>query len=710
MTRRSRHSPIALLLTLAAGLPGAALHAQQQDTRTPPPAEVIRFDALVVTATRMETRLRDVPANVTVTTKQDIRLSPAGTVADVLRAVPGFNMRTVRSSVVAHPGRQGINMRGLGSSSASRTLVLVDGAPLVDPFNGWVYWNRIPLETIERIEVVRGGGSPTWGNRALGGVVNIIRTRPTRSGGYGTLQYGSNAMVRANGGATVHTDRFTLSADGGWFDTDGYQIIRSDLRGPIDARSFSQNETFGGRLTVRATQRLELGMTGDYFNEERRDGSPLALSWQEIGSLRGHARYTAGANEFIMSVFGGSQTYRQWFSSITADRTSETLSVDQYRVPATTRGMSVHWANTDLGRHSLAAGADLQTVEGSTNENFRYVAGTATRQRHAGGEQLLGGAYIQDVFRPIDGLQLTGSLRYDLWKSTAGVRRERNLETGQETLNRPFEELTRHEATYSLGARWNSSDRLSWRASTYTGFRAPTLNEQYRPFRGGGNEVNESNAALVPEHLVGAEAGIDIGLGSRLFTRLTGYWNRVDDPIVDATIARAGPAGSTIAPCGFVASNGVCRQRMNVGRFRSIGLEAEAELRAGADWTLVASYLYNPTKVTESPDSALIGKAQATAPKHSLFLQAAWSRPGVLDAALSGRYIGERFDDDLNVFVLEAAFVLDARVSRRVRRDIDVFAGVENLFDTEYETNESTNNQIRTGVPRLVHIGVRWVR
>jgi len=93
-----------------------------------------------------------------------------------------------------------------------------------------------------------------------------------------------------------------------------------------------------------------------------------------------------------------------------------------------------------------------------------------------------------------------------------------------------------------------------------------------------------------------------------------------------------------------------------------------------------------------------------------MFLQAAFARADLLNAAVSGRYIGERFDDDLNVFVLDAAFIVDLRASRRLMNRVDLFAGVENVFDTEYETNETTNNLVRTGAPRLVHVGVRWTR
>ena len=112
-------------------------------------------------------------------TREDISQSASQTLDDLLRQVPGFSLFRRSSSLVSHPTTQGVSLRGIGPSGTSRALVLLDGVPINDPFGGWVYWDRIPLQSIEQVEVVRGGGSSAWGNYALGGVINIITRRPT---------------------------------------------------------------------------------------------------------------------------------------------------------------------------------------------------------------------------------------------------------------------------------------------------------------------------------------------------------------------------------------------------------------------------------------------------------------------------------------------------------------------------------------------------
>jgi hypothetical protein len=101
-------------------------------------------ETVTVTATRMEQRLRDVPASVNVITQEDIRRSPAVVADDVLRQIPTFSLFRRTSSLASHPTAQGVSLRGIGPSGVSRTLVLLDGVPFNDPFGGWVYWTRVP--------------------------------------------------------------------------------------------------------------------------------------------------------------------------------------------------------------------------------------------------------------------------------------------------------------------------------------------------------------------------------------------------------------------------------------------------------------------------------------------------------------------------------------------------------------------------------------
>src|SRR5919106_1385610 len=137
-------------------------------------------DEVVVTASRGAERL-STAAGTTVLTSAELLNSAAGALDDALRNTPGVSLFPRPSSRVSNPTPQGVTLRGVSGSGASRTMVLADGLPLNDPFGSWVYWNRIPQAAIDRIEVVRGATGDLYGADALGGVVQVLTFPPGRT-------------------------------------------------------------------------------------------------------------------------------------------------------------------------------------------------------------------------------------------------------------------------------------------------------------------------------------------------------------------------------------------------------------------------------------------------------------------------------------------------------------------------------------------------
>ena len=136
-------------------------------------------EQITVAANRTGVRVIENATSVTILSAQDLGATAAFRTDDVLRQVPGFSLFRRTTSRTANPTAQGVSLRGLGASGASRALVLSDGFPLNDPFGGWVYWNRAPRVSIGSVEVASGGASHLYGSDALGGVINIIRAPAT---------------------------------------------------------------------------------------------------------------------------------------------------------------------------------------------------------------------------------------------------------------------------------------------------------------------------------------------------------------------------------------------------------------------------------------------------------------------------------------------------------------------------------------------------
>lgn len=266
---------------------------------------------------------------------------------------------------------------------------------------------------------------------------------------------------------------------------------------------------------------------------------------------------------------------------------------------------------------------------------------------------------------------------------------------------------------------YHATDQLSLRGSYYQGFRAPTINELFRPFRVR-NDITEAGVTkrdekLDPERLIGGEVGIDYSPARNLLAKLTAFWNEVEDPVANVTIGVAPqpPAsGVTIQPCGFVPAGGVCRQRQNLDRTRIRGIEAEVEYRPYAFLTLSGSYLFNETEVLSAPrQPELEGKRIAQVPRHQFALKLIYTNPALVNVSVQGRYVGDQFEDDINSLRLGDYFVVDLMLWRSIPvprvSASELFLAVENLFDRTFEVGKTTDGIVTIGAPLLVHGGIR---
>jgi outer membrane receptor protein involved in Fe transport len=664
-------------------------------------------ETVVVTASRIEQAFDELPVSVVVLDEGELRRSAALTVDDTLRRVPGFSLFRRSSSLVSHPTTQGVSLRGIGPSGVSRTLVLLDGIPLNDPFGGWVYWSRVPRDGLSRVEIVRGGSSSVWGNYALGGVIQLLTRQPDEDfvhllaeGGERQTWSGELSAGRRFGAADLSLAASTLT-------TDGYPVVAAEQRGPIDVPAFSEVGTLAaeGRFATGPSTALRLRL--DAFDEERGNGTPLTGNDTRAATLAAHLARTTAAATWSAALFVQDQEFASTFSGQADDRSSEQLALDQFLVDSAGAGLSAQWTRVLDGgasSHTLTAGADLRFIDGETNEDFRNLGAGFTRRRRAGGEQTLGGLFVQDSASPASRWHLQLGLRADVWQSEEGRRLETSLEDGGVTLDEIFPDRDETELSPKLAILYELGPHLALQGSAYRSFRAPTINELFRPFRVR-NDITEANAALEPESLLGAELGL-VHRGSRgSLVRVTGFWNRLDDPVSNVTLA-LGPG--VIAPCGFVPDGGSCRQRQNLDEVRVRGLEAEASWRSpSSPWAASLSYLLSDPEVRSAPaQPELEGKRVAQVPEHQLVGRL--ERIGrSTTAALQARWVGEQSEDDLNERLLDDFVSLDLYLARRIGASLELFAAVENLFDETIEAGLSGDGLLTVGAPRMVHGGVR---
>jgi outer membrane receptor protein involved in Fe transport len=440
---------------------------------------------------------------------------------------------------------------------------------------------------------------------------------------------------------------------------------------------------------------VSLFATGTFFDEERDNGTPLQINRTGTGAFAAGGRLRHGDSDWTLTLFGDVQEFRSTFSSQAADRNSETLALDQ-RVPTTSAGGSLQWTRR-LGEHRLSAGGDLRWMHGETRERV-YVAGAFVRTRRAGGQQLIGGVYVEDIWTPHRVLEVAGGVRLDSWVTYDAQRTETPPPGGSGVpAFHAFGDIERLIPSPRLAALVHATPTTDVRLSAYQGFRVPTLNELYRVFRVR-NDVTVANEHLRPERLTGGEAGVQQRWGP-LTARVTGYWNEVKDLVVNATQTARLPD----CPAGTL-----CRQRQNIDLARIRGVETEVEVRPARDWRLLAGHLYTDAHVVEAvAQPALEGKRLAQVPENTATLTVRYDNPALVAAALTLRYVGPQFEDDLNTLPLGGFATVDATVSRALARWAEVFLAAENLLDRTYAVGRTSEGVITTGAPRVVRGGLR---
>lgn len=698
MTAVATSRSIAIACVALAG--AARLSAQE-------PERVVPLRELIVSATRTETELRDVPVNVTVVSREQLRLSSARTLEDVLLQIPGVTFGRNVQAASAHPSWQAVALRGLGGTAASRTLVMVDGVPLNDPYFGWVRWSQIPVEAIERVEIVRGGGSALWGGQSLAGVIHVITRSPRAAGLTAAVEGGSLSTFRGDALAAFGSGRVSGFVGGEYLDTDGYILTREDQRGAIDVPSSEDHVALRGKVEVDASESVRLLAQGGYFDQDKINATLLRPNSTEAGF--GHVGVRLGIDDrsrWAWNLYVQSQTYTNAVASEDATRDTEEPSLSQFDVPSSGVGTNLQWSGAGLGAHDVTAGVDFLRTTGEAFEDFLYVDGAFQNRRHTGGDQILAGVFAQDRIAIGERWEVQGGLRLDVWRSYGGFRRISTIDDGELSVDSSFADRTAVQLSENVGARLRMSDRVSLRGSAYTGFRVPTLNELYKPFRAAGGIVTEANADLDPERMIGAEIGVDYQLGVRWLARLTGFWARVSDAIFDATI-QVVDQGQVVAPCGFVPAGGACRQRSNVGTVRTIGTEAHVEYRPGGTWLVGASYDVTPSEIVEAANRPEIeGNRSVRTPTHQGTLRLGYLDASTLEAVVTATYNGTRYEDDENEAQIDDSLLFDLRLRRRLTPRLEAFASVRNLFDTAAEVGHEIGGLVRVDAPRTFSAGL----
>ena len=608
----------------------------------------------------------------------------SGRIESVLADVAGFQQFRRSDSRASNPSNQGATLRALGGNASSRTLVLLDGVPVADPFFGYIPFSALVPDRLALVRVTRGGGSGAFGAGAVAGTIELASATRDQMPHFGASAfYGSRDATELSASIAPDLGSGYVSLSGRWDRGDGFQTTPRDQRvaATVPAAYDSWSTNLRAVAPIDATSEIQFRGTLFQDNRTLRFAGADSMSQGQDASIRyiSRGRWQVDALAYLQA---------RNFSNIVISSTSFRKSLDQRNTPSTGIGGKIELRPPVGEDHVLRIGVDSRFATGDMFEDA-YNAGLATNpltaRRHAGGDQITSGIFAEDDWT-IGNLVLTGGVRADRWSIRNGFYKAVNA-AGAVTQDSSYANRSDWEFSGRAGALYHVSDAVALRGAAYSGFRLPTLNELYRPFVVF-PITTQANAALKPEKLKGVEGGIDLTPAPGVQLSATLFYNRLDDAIANVTI------------------DSVTRQRQNVNAIVAKGVELTASAQLPADFSLLASYAYSHSKV-DAPGMAFDGFAPAQVPRHSASATLAWAPRAGPELSATLRYTAKQYEDDLQSDVLPDALTLDALARLPIGHGISLVARGENLFDEDIVTRNA-GGSIDLGTPRTLWIGVRF--
>jgi outer membrane receptor protein involved in Fe transport len=635
------------------------------------------LESVTVTAYRSPLASGDSPASTRILTAQHLRQAAGISLDDKLRQIPGFELFRRTSSLVANPTTEGVSLRGLGSTAASRSLVVFDEIPILDAFGGWVHWEELPPPAIHSVELVRGGASDLYGSSAIGGVISIVPVRPDANRFQLSSSYGSEATTDNSLLGSLKLGKWSGLVSSQIIATDGYILTAQSVRGPIDQpynvhaqnglTEFDHGLSHDGRIFLR----------GSVLNEDRHNGTPIQINSTRLW------RYAGGADwdNLVVRLYGDTEHYSQTFSTINATRTGETLT----RIgkdPAGELGAAGHW-HQPIGTHLLLlAGADIHDVRAADYQtNFpasRGYLNTTARQRQSG-------VYGEVLFTPT-AWTLSASGRVDHFSNFDANQ----YKTATSPLILPQLNQTVFDPRIGVTRRLTTAVAVS--ASAFRAYRAPTENELYRTGQVG-SQTTLPNPNLLSERATGWEAGLHTDLPSIGSTvRVSYFWTQINRPITALTLSTT-PTSTLL-------------MRENLGQIESRGVSLDFASRPVSWVSLEGGYQYADATVTSNAKQPqLVGNWIPQVARNMATTQVAFSRRRFGLLSVQGRISGRQYDDDANQFLLHSYFRLGAYASHDFGHHLTAFAAGDNLFDRTIEAGKTP--ALTLASPRVARFGVR---
>lgn len=647
---------------------------------------VVEADEVVVTATRSEQTISNIPGRIELISPRRVKASAAQSIDELFKGTAGVNVDRT-TGVFDRPV---IGIRGITGAEQGRVLALVDGVPINKTDGGTINWNRININDIEKVEIYKGPGSSIYGNNAMGGVVNMITKRKRTPGfsGNATFAYSDYNTHKESGYLSGFLGEetglyFSLSATNR--QSDGYIDTKEPWRDTTTVESFMEELTLSGKVGMLLSEDSFAELEYNHYDDKRGRGVKIIA---EDGSYSTHKTdFIKG--KYRSELFGFKVDLSAYYQMENYLRVSESIkkgAYQRYDVDADRSDMGVLInANYPMGDHNITLGGEIKIgkIEGAD------VYKTSPDVVENKGDMNSGAFFIQDEWQFNEKVRIIAGFRIDQVLFTNGefvLKNPTGVTSFMEKFEGKLEEYDWKSFTPKFAMQYKMTNSLSMYASYSQGFRAATLDDLTRSgFISGA--FKEANPELDPETVNNIEFGMNMDFAKKLFILPSFYYMVGNDFLYYIE------TGESI----FGGKKKVVKKD-NITKVNIMGADLDIKWFISPKVSLFTNYTYTSSEIKEFKDNTdLEGKELTYTPEHMINFGFTYLNKYV-NTSVSVHYKSEQFTTDDNAAtvydkdtdkeyssLIESHATVDIKFWKKLYKHINLSVGIQNLFDNKFQ-------------------------
>lgn len=631
------------------------------------------LDEIVVTASRIEESIKNVPRNVTVISSGDIEQAPSNNIVDLIARESGINLR----SFFGNDKQAVIDIRGMGDTAPSNVIVMVDGVRLNSPDLTGSDFSSIPLDQVERIEIVRGAGSVIYGDGAVGGVINIITKEGQKEPEVCLYtSYGSYATFDGRACYGGRIKNLSLAAIGDYYDSDGYRENGYFRKKDASVKTGYDLSDYVSLTLAGSLHQDEYGLPGPVSKEnkdirenrvltDRPDDHGETTDWRVVGgvgielgrwgTLRAKRGYRVRDNSYII---GYSPLISEEDQTDTIDEDTKSLIL----------GYSKEYNAFGL-IHGFQCGVDYYVTE--------YVREERSRDQRKNSETKPIGCFVSNDWRLTESLLLQWGYRYNEYRGRFREDLRRSFDGVTRWVNGDITEKKLTHNVYDVGLVYTCRPETTLFAGYATSFRIPNVDEFAR-----------ADESLKPQQGRHTEIGGRSQIGDLMECTVTLFQAGIEDEI-------------------YFGEDPVTGESFNRNYDEKTirrGVETDVRIYPTDSMYLWGNYTYTEAKFEVKEAFVPL------VPRHKASVGVEWNILEPLVLSLTGSFVGSRFDgnDENNnrYEKLDGYTVLDGKLTF-THGGLKLFVGVNNILDELYSTTAYSETYYPMPT-RNIYGGLEW--